>query len=220
MAVDLVFVGPPGAGKGTQAARIAGERGAAHIATGDMLRAAVRDGTELGHRARGDHGPWRPGAGRRDHRDDPAAADRTGHRGGFVLDGFRARSPRPRRWTRCWEGIGRSITLVPVFEIGLETLVRRLSGRRVPGRRARLHLEFNPPRVEGVCDRDQSELYQREDDREDVIRARYRKQWVDAATPVVEYYRDRGLVVEIAAEDSRDEVGRALDAAIDGTVAS
>jgi len=221
MALDLVFMGPPGAGKGTQAARIAAERGAAHIATGDMLRAAVRDGTELGLRAkeimaRGDLVPDDVIIGM--IRQRLAVPDTEA---GFVLDGFPRTIAQAEALDEMLEGIGRSITLVPVFEIGLETLVRRLSGRRVCRAAEHVyHLEFNPPRVEGVCDRDQSELYQREDDREDVIRARYRKQWVDAATPVVEYYRDRGLVVEIAAEDSRDEVGRALDDAIDSTVAS
>ena len=78
------------------------------------------------------------------------------------------------------------------------------------------HVEFHPPAVEGVCDIDGSELYQRDDDHEDVIRARYEKQWVAAATPVLDYYTGQGLVARIDASVPREDVARSVDALIDG----
>jgi adenylate kinase len=217
MPLDLVLMGPPGAGKGTQAARISRERGLAHIATGDMLRAAVRAGTPLGREAkeimaRGDLVPdrliidmfrERLGAG------DTAA--------GVLLDGFPRTGPQAEALDEMLSGLDRRIAAVVVFEILLEDLVRRLSGRRVCRAREHIyHLEFNPPKVEGVCDIDGSELYQRDDDRDDVIRTRYQKQWIDAAAPVLAYYEDGGLVARVDAGARPDEVAAAVDGVIDG----
>jgi adenylate kinase len=216
MPLDLILMGPPGAGKGTQAARIASDRGLAHIATGDMLRAAVRDGTPLGLEAkaimaRGDLVP--------DNliiamfRERLGAAD-TGP--GVLLDGFPRTSAQAEALDGMLDGLGRKLASVFVFEIGLEELVRRLSGRRVC-RAAEHgdHVDFHPPAVEGVCDLDRSELYQREDDREDVVRTRYEKQWVAAASPVLEYYDGRGLVARIDASAPVDDVAREVDSVID-----
>jgi adenylate kinase family enzyme len=115
------------------------------------------------------------------------------------------------------DGLGRKIASVVVLEVGLDELVRRLSGRRVCRAADHVyHVEFHPPAVEGVCDIDGSELYQRDDDREDVIRARYEKQWVAAATPVLDYYTGQGLVARIDASVPREDVGRSVDALIDG----
>jgi adenylate kinase len=214
--LDLILMGPPGAGKGTQAARIASERGLAHIATGDMLRAAVREGTPLGREAkaimaRGDLVP-----------DDLiiamfgerlAAGDT---KPGVLLDGFPRTSPQAEALDDMLAGLDRRIAGVVVFEIELEALVRRLSGRRVCRAEEHVyHVEFNPPKVEGVCDVDGSELYQRDDDREDVIRARYEKQWVDAAAPVLAYYESGGLVARVDAGETQDRVAAAVDAVID-----
>jgi adenylate kinase len=215
MSLDLILMGPPGAGKGTQAARVASERGLAHIATGDMLRAAVREGTPLGLEAkaimaRGDLVP-----------DDLIIAmfrDRLGESDtepGVLLDGFPRTSAQAEALDGMLDGLGREIASVVVFEIPLEDLVRRLSGRRVCRAAEHVyHLEFRPPRVEGVCDIDGSELYQREDDREDVVRSRYEKQWVAAAAPVLDYYTGRGLVARINASASVDAVARDVDSLI------
>ncbi len=216
MPLDLILMGPPGAGKGTQAARIASERGLAHIATGDMLRAAVRDGTPLGQEAkaimaRGDLVP-----------DDLIIAmfrERLGApdtEPGVLLDGFPRTSAQAEALDGMLEGLDRHIASVIVFEIELEELVRRLSGRRVCRASEHVyHLDFHPPKVDGVCDEDGSELYQREDDREDVVRARYEKQWVQAAAPVLEYYAGHGLVQRVDASVPKDEVAGAVDAVID-----
>ena len=217
MTLDLILMGPPGAGKGTQAARIASERSLAHIATGDMLRAAVRDGTPLGLEAkaimaRGDLVP-----------DDLIIAmfkERLGApdtEPGTLLDGFPRTSAQAEALDGMLDGLGRHIASVIVFDIELEELVRRLSGRRVCRAAEHVyHVEFHPPKVEGICDEDGSELYQRDDDREDVVRARYEKQWVAAAAPVLRYYTSHGLVQRIDASRPKEVVAREVDALIDG----
>jgi adenylate kinase len=217
MALDLILMGPPGAGKGTQAGRIAAERGLAHIATGDMLRAAVRDGTPLGLEAkavmaRGDLVSddliiamfrERLGAG------DTSA--------GVLLDGFPRTEAQAGALDDMLLGLHRSIAAVIVFDIDEETVVRRLSGRRMCRANDHVyHVESNPPATDGVCDIDGSELYQRDDDQPDVIRTRFRKQWVEAAAPVIEYYRGRRLVSHLDAARSRDQVSAELDELLDG----
>jgi adenylate kinase len=217
MSLDLILMGPPGAGKGTQAARIASDRNLAHIATGDMLRSAVRDGTPLGLEAkaimaRGDLVP--------DDliiamfRERLAASDTEP---GILLDGFPRTSAQGEALDGMLDGLGRHIAAVVVFDIELEEVVRRLSGRRVCRAAEHVyHVEFHPPKVEGVCDEDGSELYQRDDDREDVVRARYEKQWLDAAAPVLEYYVSHGLVRRIDAARPKDVVAHEVDELIDG----
>jgi adenylate kinase len=217
MALDLILMGPPGAGKGTQAARVAAERGLAHIATGDMLRAAVRDETPLGLEAkavmaRGDLvsddliiAMFRERLG---------AADTAA---GVLLDGFPRTGAQAEALDGMLEGLDRRIAAVIVFDIDLEALVRRLAGRRMCRASDHVyHLEFKPPAVDGVCDVDGSELYLRDDDRPEVVRTRYQKQWVEAATPVIDYYRAHGLVSTVDAARSRDQVAASLDALLDG----
>jgi adenylate kinase len=212
VALDLIFMGPPGAGKGTQAARVAAEHGLGHIATGDMLRAAVRDGTELGLRAkeimaRGDLVPDDVIIGMIHER--LAGSDT---RAGFVLDGFPRTLAQAEALDEMLSGLGRGIAAVPVFDLGLEELVLRLSGRRVCRAAEHVyHIVTKPPREDGICDIDGSELYQRDDDREDVIRTRYQVQWVEAAGAVLDHYESKGLVVFIDAAGSRDDVAAELD---------
>ncbi len=216
MAIDVILMGPPGAGKGTQAQRLVDERGMDHIATGDMLRAAVREGTPLGLQAkeimaRGDLVPDDVIVGMIRER---LSAGSTA--GGMLLDGFPRTQPQAAALDEMLEGLDRQISRVLAFDVDLEQLVRRLSGRRVCRAAEHVyHLENNPPKVEGVCDVDGSELYQRDDDREDVIRNRYQKQWVEAATPVLEYYRNRGLVSDVDAARPADEVATEVDAILD-----
>lgn len=217
MPLDLVLMGPPGAGKGTQAARISAQRGLAHIATGDMLRAAVAAGTELGRRAQsimaaGDLVP-----------DDLIIAmigERLGQAdaaAGSLLDGFPRTVGQAAALEQMLQRNGRSVAAVLVFEIDLPTLIERLSGRRVCRAAGHVyHLVHNPPAVAGVCDIDGSELYQRDDDRPEVIEARYRKQWLDAASPVLDHYRQDGLVRDVDATRPAAEVASAVDAILDG----
>jgi adenylate kinase len=216
MALDLILMGPPGAGKGTQAARVALARGLAHIATGDMLRAAVRDGTPLGLEAKAV-------MARGDlvsddliiamFRERLAAGDTAA---GVLLDGFPRTEAQAAALDEMLTGLGRSIAAVIVFEIDEETVVQRLSGRRMCRANDHVyHIEFNPPAVQGLCDIDGSELYQRDDDRPEVVRTRFRNQWVDAAAPVVDYYRGKGLVSSLDAARPREQVSASLDALLD-----
>lgn len=212
MPLDLIFMGPPGAGKGTQAARVAAQRGLAHIATGDMLRAAVRDGTELGRQAkeimaRGDLVPDEVIIGMIRERLGAGDTD-----AGFILDGFPRTLAQAEALDMMLEGLDRRIAAVPVFNLGLEALIERIAGRRVCRAHEHVyHLLTRPPAVPGICDIDGSELYQREDDREEVIRTRYRKQWEEAATSVLDYYEDRDLVVFIDASGTPEQVSQELD---------
>jgi adenylate kinase len=212
MPLDLVFMGPPGAGKGTQAARVAPKHGLAHIATGDMLRAAVRDGTALGLvakdiMARGDLVPDDVIIGMiRDRLAQPDGQN------GCVLDGFPRTLAQAQALDTMLEQLDQRIAAVPVFDLPQDELVARIAGRRVCRSAEHVyHLVSKPPRQPGVCDIDGSELYQREDDREEVIRARYQKQWVEAAKPVLDYYDEGGLVVFIDASGTPEQVSAQLD---------
>jgi len=217
MPLDLIFMGPPGAGKGTQAARVAPQHGLAHISTGDMLREAVREGTQLGLAAkeimaRGDLVPDDIIIGM--IRDRLGAPDTTG---GFILDGFPRTLAQAQALDVMLEQLDRRIRLVPVFDLPLEQLVERISGRRVCRASQHVyHIVANPPREPDVCDIDGSELYQREDDKDEVIRARYEKQWVRAAQPVIDYYDEAGLVVFVDASGSQEQVSTELDALFAG----
>ena len=217
MALDLILMGPPGAGKGTQAGRVASERGLAHIATGDMLRAAVKAGTPLGLEAKAV-------MARGDlvsddliiamFRERLAAPDTEA---GILLDGFPRTEAQAAALDEMLTGLGRRIASVVVFQIDEETVVKRLSGRRMCRASDHVyHVDFNPPKVEGVCDVDGSELYRRDDDEPDVVRTRFRKQWVEAAAPVIAYYRGRGIVAELDAAQPVEDVARALDGLLDG----
>jgi adenylate kinase len=215
-ALDLVLMGPPGAGKGTQAQRIAGERGLAHIATGDMLRAAVREGSPLGLRAKGI-------MARGDLVPDDVIIDMIRERlgrpdtaAGFLLDGFPRTAPQAEALDQMLAGVGRRIARVLVFDLDEELLVERISGRRVCRAAEHVyHIHHKPPRDDSICDLDGSELYQREDDKPEVVRARYQKQWVQAAASVVAYYRSRGLVDDVDAAASPEVVASEVDRLLD-----
>jgi adenylate kinase len=182
-----------------------------------MLRAAVRDGTPLGLEAKAV-------MARGDLVSDDLiiamfkerlGADDTST--GVLLDGFPRTEAQAGALDDMLVGLDRSIAAVIVFDIDEETVVRRLSGRRMCRANDHVyHVESNPPAVEGVCDIDGSELYQRDDDQPDVIRTRFRKQWVEAAAPVIEYYRGRGLVSNLDAARSREQVSAELDELLDG----
>ncbi len=220
MALDLILMGPPGAGKGTQAGRVANERGLAHIATGDMLRAAVRDGTPLGVEAKAV-------MARGDlvsddliiamFRERLSAGDTAA---GVLLDGFPRTEAQAEALDQMLTGLSRRIAAVVVFAIDEDTVVRRLSGRRMCRANDHVyHVDFNPPAVPGLCDIDGSELYQRDDDLPDVVRTRFRKQWVEAAAPVISYYRGHGIVSELDAAESPEQVAATLDGLLDGLAA-
>jgi adenylate kinase len=202
----IVLMGPPGAGKGTQAKLMRERTGMAHISTGDLLRQAVAAQTELGLAAKGymDRGELVPDSlviGMIDHclRGDGVASS-------FMLDGF----PRTVAQAEALDGTlqGRHAPLEHVVSLAVprEELVRRLSGRRTCLQcGAMFHLAFDPPRQAGVCDRCGGTLYQRDDDREETIRARL-DVYDRSTAPLENFYRARGLLREIDGTGSAADV--------------
>lgn len=209
----LVFLGPPGAGKGTQARALAQEWGVPHIATGDMLRDAAAAGTPLGRQARAfmERGALVP--------DDVIIgliAERLGEpdaKRGFVLDGFPRTIPQAEALDRLLAERDQGLDRVIYFDVPEDELLRRLTGRRsCPACQATYHLTANPPRRAGVCDRCGADLVQRPDDREETVRTRL-KVYAEQTAPLLEHYRGRGVLVTVAGagpiEVVRDAVRRA-----------
>ncbi len=205
----VVFLGPPGAGKGTQASRFAAEHGVPHLSTGDLLRAAVAARTPLGREADGymQQGQLVP---------DPLVlrilSERLAlpdARDGFLLDGF----PRNVAQATRLESMTR-LDSVLFFDLPPERLVDRLSGRRVcPTCQSVYHVTAAPPRIEGRCDVDGHDLVQRSDDRPDAIRMRL-KVYAEQTAPLLEYYRARGLLRSIDADGAPGQVAVRLRAAL------
>ncbi|MCR4404649.1 MAG: adenylate kinase [Candidatus Acetothermia bacterium] len=190
----IVLLGPPGAGKGTQAALLAARLGLKHISTGEILREEVQQGTELGKKARAymDRGELVP---------DELMIEMLDSRldGRFLLDGF----PRTTNQAEALERIAK-VERVLSIRLSEEETVRRLTARRVCADCGRnYNLVSNPPRVPGVCDACGGRLIQRDDDTPEVIRRRYRVYEAQTA-PLREFYRQRGLLVEV-------EGGRAIE---------
>jgi adenylate kinase len=204
--VNLVFLGPLGAGKGTQAQLLQEREGIPQISTGDMLRKATADGTELGRKAKTyvDRGELVPDDVMIELIEERLRQPDT--RRGFVLDGFPRTLGQAQALDRLLRDAGRSLDAVVYFRVSDETIIRRLSGRRVCRKAAHIfHLDSHPPRIPGRCDFDGSELFQREDDKEQTVRHRlevYHRQ----TEPLVEFYRSRGILETIDAEADIDVV--------------
>lgn len=202
----LVFLGPPGAGKGTQARQLSREWQVPQVATGDMLREAVAVGTPLGLRAKRimDEGALVPDdvivglIGERLRQPDAA--------GGFILDGFPRTLGQAEALDRLLKDLGQTLDGVLYFRVPELELVRRLSGRRICRQcQTAYHVVSAPPARPGVCDRCGGDLYQRDDDSETTVRTRlqvYERQTV----PLLEYYGDRGLLATIDGEGSIDAI--------------
>ena len=204
---NLVLLGPPGSGKGTQGERLQEDLQLPYYATGDILRAAVREGTELGRAAkdymdRGDLVPDGVIVGMIGERIDSAeAAD------GFILDGFPRTAPQAEALAEKLTELGRELTSVLLIDVSDEEVVRRLGGRRTCVENGHVfHVEFNPPQQEGVCDVDGSELVVRDDDKPEVIRHRL-EQYHSKTAPLIEHYDSQSLLRRIDGAAPPDEVG-------------
>jgi adenylate kinase len=204
--LNLVLLGPPGSGKGTQGERLQEDLRLPYYATGDILRAAVRDETELGRTAkeymdRGDLVPDEVIVGVIAERIDSAEA-----RDGFILDGFPRTIPQAKALDAKLEELGRGVTAVLLIDVPDDEVVRRLGGRRTCEQNGHVfHVDFNPSEREGLCDLDGSELTVRDDDKPEVIRNRL-EQYHAKTEPLVDYYDQRSVLRRLDGRPSPDEV--------------
>jgi adenylate kinase len=206
--LNLVLLGPPGSGKGTQGERLNADLHLPYYATGDILRGAVRDQTALGKSAKafmdaGDLVPDELIVGIIAERIDSEEA-----REGFILDGFPRTTPQAEALDAKLGELGRGVSSVLLIDVSDDEVVRRLGGRRTCEAEGHVyHVEFNPPKVEGVCDIDGSPLIVRDDDKPDVIRKRLAT-YHEKTEPLVAYYDAKGVLERV---DGAREPGEVTD---------
>jgi len=216
MIMNIILIGPPGAGKGTQATRMIDRLGVPQISTGDMFRAAVKEGSPMGKKSKEymDKGALVP--------DDVVIGvvkerfQKPDCKKGFILDGF----PRTLEQAKALDGLlkdlGTKLDHVVVIEVPDDYLVKRLTGRRTcRGCNYMHHIEFDPPKKSGVCDKCGGELYQRDDDQEATIRQRLTT-YHGQTSPLIEYYGKQNIVRKIngtlSMEKVQDEIKKAIGA--------
>lgn len=206
--MNLILLGGPGAGKGTQAKKLIDKYQIPQISTGDILRAAVKEGTEMGRKAKEymDAGKLVP-----DEVVIGIIKDRLAQpdcKKGFILDGFPRTVPQAEALDKVLADMGSKIDHVISIDVDEEELVTRLTGRRTcknPDCGQMFHIKFNPPKKEGVCDKCGSELYQRDDDNEATVRSRLAT-YNQATKPLIDYYQAKGLLRPIKGVGSIDDI--------------
>jgi adenylate kinase len=210
----IVLVGPPGAGKGTQAAFLAKNLGIPHISTGDLFRANISQGTELGKQAKAymDAGKLVPDevtiGMAKDRMEQPDAAN------GFLLDGFPRNVSQAEALDEMLKAEGMKLDAVLDLEVPEDEVVKRIAGRRICRNDSShvFHVTYKQPKTDGVCDVCGGELYQRDDDSEETVRTRL-EVYHTQTEPIIDYYAAQGLVVTISALGKVEEVtGRAMEA--------
>ena len=204
--LNLVLLGPPGAGKGTQAERLVEDFGLPYYSTGIILREAVAEESELGREAKKymDEGELVP-----DELINKVIAERldSGEADdGFLLDGFPRTIGQAEMLEKTLEGRGRELAGVLLIDAPDDEVVRRLSGRRTCAKNSHVyHVDFDPPKNEGVCDQDGSRLIQRDDDKPETVRKRL-SVYHDQTEPLIKWYEDRGLLRRFDGARPPDEV--------------
>jgi len=215
--MNLILLGPPGAGKGTQAQRIVERYHIPQISTGDILRASVREGTTLGEKAKAfmDQGQLVP--------DEVVIGIIEGRlKGsdcspGFILDGFPRTIAQAEALQPILTKMEKSIDHVVNIEVNSEELVHRLTGRRTcKNCGAMFHLLFHPPKQEGICDRCGGALYQREDDKEETIRMRL-KEYERQTAPLIQYYQLKNCLRSVQGVGEQNEIFERIVRQLDGT---
>jgi adenylate kinase len=208
--MKLILLGPPGAGKGTQAKTLVERLSVPQISTGDILRAAVKEGTPMGVKAKGfmDAGELVPDAvvvgivEERLQKEDCAS--------GFILDGFPRTVPQADALSETLSALNKELDAVVSLEVDTEALVSRLAGRRTcKACGAGYHIEFEPSQQAGICDKCGGELIQRDDDKEETIRNRM-SVYLDQTLPLVNYYEETGVLARVDGMLPIDEVRAAI----------
>jgi adenylate kinase len=214
--LNLILMGLPGAGKGTQAEQIVEKYQIPHISTGDMFRSAIKEGTELGKKAKAfmDQGELVPDevtigiVKERLSKDDC--------QNGFLLDGFPRTAAQAEALEQLLTEMNATLDYVLYVDVPKEQLVERLTGRRIcPTCGATYHVIFNPPKVEGKCDKDGSELIQREDDTAETVKKRLEVN-LKQTQPMLDFYRNKGYLVTIDGDQNIDKVFKDIDEKLGG----
>ncbi len=210
----VILLGPPAAGKGTQATRLSGHLGLPHVASGDLFRYNLKNETELGLKAKTymDKGALVP--------DDITIAmvldrlSRPDCEGGALLDGFPRTTAQAEALDKALAEKGYAINGVLNIIVPDEVLVERVTGRRLCRTCGEpYHIKFNPPKVAGICDKDGGELYQRDDDNEATVQNRLKVYW-EQTSPLIGYYQEKGILVDIDGNQAIEAVTEALKAAV------
>jgi adenylate kinase len=218
MPTYIVLLGPPGAGKGTQAQVISERLSLPHISSGDIFRENLKEKTDLGELAKGymDRGELVP--------DDVTIAmirdrlSRPDARPGALLDGFPRTPTQAEALADMLTDFGGTVNGVPYIRVPEDELIERLSGRWVCRAEGHVfHEKFNPPETPGICDYDGSELYQREDDKPETVKHRIRV-YMEQTAPLIEYYQKRGKLIEVDGTQSIEDVSKDLLAALSKVV--
>jgi len=213
--LQLILMGLPGAGKGTQAEKINEKYGIPHISTGDMFRLAIKEGTPLGKEAQAymDEGALVPDEVTNGIVKERLAKDDC--KEGYLLDGFPRTIPQAEALEDITKDLDRKLDYVIHVDVPEEKLVQRLTGRRVcPECGSSYHIIYNPPKKEGVCDKDGTELIQRDDDAEETVQKRLAVN-VEQTKPLLDFYKEKGILITVDGDQSIDKVFADIQAKLD-----
>ena len=204
--LNLILLGPPGSGKGTQGEALQEDLRLPYYATGDILRSAVKDGTDVGKQAKEfmDRGELVPDEVLIGIISDRVRGEEASD--GFILDGFPRTVPQAEALDAEIAGLGRKLTAAMLIEVPEDVIVNRLGGRRTCEQAGHVfHVDFNPPKEEGVCDVDGSKLLVRDDDKPEVIKKRL-EQYREKTEPLIDYYEEQGMLQKVDGTGEPDDV--------------
>lgn len=213
--MNIILMGLPGAGKGTQAEKISEKYKIPHISTGDMFRLAIKEGTELGNKAKQymDQGELVPDKVTNGIVQERLQKDDCNN--GFLLDGFPRTIAQAEALQNLLTNINKSIDYVLHIDVPEKNLVERLTGRRIcPTCGTSYHVMYNPPQIEGICDKDQTKLIQRKDDKLETVENRLKVN-IEQAQPLLDFYEKKGYLVKVNGDQSIVEVFQDIQNKID-----